>query len=171
MFLLWLRQLPWCGDQTPASVPPPAKGKSSPTYSPLLPLLPSSYWVLCGSIYSFLVFRYSCSLSAGVLQVFLCLKVYSWCIWGKRCTPRPFIPPSSCLYIKVFTRDKHWLFTLFLLLLLFQRANRKLTVNASAGAHLLLVSRNASRRLVNFSTGAYLSFVSGNANRRLVVNV
>ena len=53
-------------------------------------------------------------------------------------------------YLKVFTRGKHWLFTLFLLLLPFQRANRRLTVNASTGAHL--------------------SFVSGNANKRLVVN-
>ena len=40
--------------------------------------------------------------------------------------------------IKVFIRDKHWLFTLFLLLLPFQRANRKLTVNASTGATYLL---------------------------------
>ena len=162
MFLLCPKQLPWCGDQTPASVPPPAKGKSSHTYSPLLPLLRSSYWVLCGSIYSSLVFRYYCLLSADVLQVFLCLKVNSWCIWGKIWTPRPSIPSPSCLCIKVFIRDKHWLFTLFLLLLPFQKANRRLTVNASAGAHLPLVSGNVSRRLVNFSTGAYLSFVLGN---------
>ena len=46
--------------------------------------------------------------------------------------------------LKVFTRDKHWLFSLFLLLLPFQRANRRLTVNALIGAHLSLVSGNAS---------------------------
>ena len=38
------------------------------------PLVPSSYRV---SIYSFLLIRYSCPLSAGVLQALLCLKVYS----------------------------------------------------------------------------------------------
>ena len=42
------------------------------------PLLPSSYQVLCGSIYSFPVIRYSCLLSAGILQTLLFLKVYSW---------------------------------------------------------------------------------------------
>ena len=42
----------------------------------LFPLVPSSYRVLCGSIYSFLLVRYSCLLSAGVLHARLCLKVY-----------------------------------------------------------------------------------------------
>ena len=41
------------------------------------PLVPSSYRVFHGSIYSFLLARYSCLLSAGVLHAFLCLKVYS----------------------------------------------------------------------------------------------
>ena len=40
-------------------------------------------------------------------------------------------------YLKVFTRDKDWLFTLFLLLLLFRRANRRLTI---LGVHISLVS-------------------------------
>ena len=40
-------------------------------------LFPSSYQVLCGSIYSFLLVRYSCPLSAGVLHKLLNLKVYS----------------------------------------------------------------------------------------------
>ena len=35
------------------------------------PLVPSSYQVLCGSIYSFPLVRYSCLLSAGVLHVLL----------------------------------------------------------------------------------------------------
>ena len=96
MFLLWLRQFPWCGDQTPASVPPPAEGRSSPTNTPVFPLVPSCYWLLRGSIYSFPLVRYSCLLSAGVLHAFLCLKAYSWCICGERCTPRPPTPlPSS----------------------------------------------------------------------------
>ena len=40
------------------------------------PLVPSSYQVLHGSIYSFPLVRYSCLLSAGVLHA-LCLKPYS----------------------------------------------------------------------------------------------
>ena len=97
MFLLWLRQLPWCGDQIPASVPPPAKVRSHPTNTPDFP--PSSLVlprVLRGSIYSFLLARYSCLLSAGVLHALLCLKVYSWCIRGEGCTPRLPTPLPSC---------------------------------------------------------------------------
>ena len=43
----------------------------------LFPLVPSSYRVLHGSIYSFPLGRCSCLLSAGVLHALLCLKVYS----------------------------------------------------------------------------------------------
>ena len=59
-------------------------------------LVPPSYRVLHGSIYSFPLVRYSCPLSTGVLHALLCLKVYSWCIRGERCTPRPPTPPPSC---------------------------------------------------------------------------
>ena len=40
---------------------------------------------------------HSCPLSAGVLHALLCLKVYSWCICGERCTPHPAtpLPPFS----------------------------------------------------------------------------
>ena len=48
MFLLWLRQLPRCGDRTPASVPLLAGGRSSPTNTPVFPhssfVLPSFAW-------------------------------------------------------------------------------------------------------------------------------
>ena len=48
MLLLWLRQFPQCGDWTPASVPPSAKGRSRPTNTPVFPLgsftLPSFAW-------------------------------------------------------------------------------------------------------------------------------
>ena len=48
MFLLWLRQLHLHGDQTPASVPPPAEGRSSPTNTSVFPpssfVLPSFSW-------------------------------------------------------------------------------------------------------------------------------
>ena len=46
-------------------------------------------------------------------------------------------------YVKVSTKDKAWLFTLSLLLLLFGRANRRLSF-----AHLSLVSVKTNRRLV-----------------------
>ena len=51
-------------------------------------------------------------------------------------------------YLKVFARDKVLLFTLFLLLLPFWRAKRRLIVNILTGAHLSLVSGNANMRLV-----------------------
>ena len=60
------------------------------------PLVPSSYRVLRGSVYSFALLRYSCPLLAGVLHALLCLKVYSWCIRRERCSPRPPAPPPSC---------------------------------------------------------------------------
>ena len=52
MCLLWLRQLPQCGDWTLASVPPLAEGPVLLTL-PFLPLVALSYRVLHGSIYSF----------------------------------------------------------------------------------------------------------------------
>ena len=65
----------WGSD--PASVPPPAEGRSSPTNAPVFPLVPSSYRVLGGSMYSFPLVRYSCALSVDVLHALLYLKVYS----------------------------------------------------------------------------------------------
>ena len=66
MFLLLLRQLPRCGDRTPASVLPPTEGRPSPTNSPVFPpssfILPSFGW--------FCIF-----FSSG--QVFL--SAFSWC--------------------------------------------------------------------------------------------
>ena len=102
MFLLWPRQLPQCGDQTPASVPPPPR--AGPVLLTLLcfPLVPSSYPVLRGSIYSFPLVRYSCPFSAGILRAFLCLKVYSWCIHGERCILCPPTSLPSCSLIMSF---------------------------------------------------------------------
>lgn len=81
MCLLWLRQLPWCGDWTLASVAPPTEGRSSPSNTPVFP--PSSSWALHDSVYSYPLVRCSCLLSAGVVCALLCLKVYSWCIHGE----------------------------------------------------------------------------------------
>ena len=63
----------------------------------LLPsLVPSSHQVLHGSIYSFPLIIYSCPLSAGILHALPCMKVYSWCIHGKKCIPHPLNPLPSC---------------------------------------------------------------------------
>ena len=67
-----------------------------PRAGPVLLTLLFAPLVLFGSIYSFPLVRYSCLFSAGVLYALLCLKVYSWCIRGEICTPRPPTPPPSC---------------------------------------------------------------------------
>ena len=56
---------------------PTHPGRSSPNNTFAFPLVPSSYQVLHGSIYSFPLVMYSCPLSADVLPALLCLKVYS----------------------------------------------------------------------------------------------
>ena len=53
-------------------------------------------------IHSFLLVRYSFVLSAGVLHAHLCLKVYSWCIRGERCTPCPTTPVRSSSIISFY---------------------------------------------------------------------
>ena len=45
------------------------------------PLLPSSYRVFHGSMYTFPVVKYSCPLSAGVLQTLLCEGVFLMYLW------------------------------------------------------------------------------------------
>ena len=98
------RQLPWCGNQTPTSLPPPAKGRSNPTNTPVIP---TSYFILlsfAGSIYLFMLVRCPCPLPDGVLHALLCLKVYSWCIRGEMYSIATYIstpscsPPTSCLF-------------------------------------------------------------------------
>ena len=54
---------------------------------PFFPLVPLSYWVLCGSIYFFSIGQVVLSLSADVLLASLWLKVYLWGIHGERCIP------------------------------------------------------------------------------------
>ena len=71
------------------------------------PLIPLSYRVLCGSIYSFPLVRYSCPLSAGVLHALLCLKMYYWCISGDGCTPCLPTPPPSCS----LSHTQHFVYT------------------------------------------------------------
>ena len=66
MFLLWTKQLPWYRDWTPASIPPPAEDRSSPTSSPL-PSHPS--FVLPSFVWFYIFFPFSQGL----------LPILSWC--------------------------------------------------------------------------------------------
>ena len=90
--------------------------KAGPVLVTLLffPLVPSSYQVLRGSIYSFPLVRYSCLLTV-VLHALLCLKVYFWCIHGERCTPHPPTPspsyspsPITASFIPLSSLPKAW---------------------------------------------------------------
>ena len=72
------------------------------SHSYFFSLVPLSYQILHGSIYSILLVRHSCPLLAGVLHGLLCLKVYSWCIRGEIRTPRPPTPPPSCSQEYIF---------------------------------------------------------------------
>ena len=74
----------------------PQPPRAGPVLLTLLffPLGPSSYRVLCGSINSFPLARYSCLLSAGVLHALLCLKCIAD-ISIERCTPCPPTPLPS----------------------------------------------------------------------------
>ena len=67
------------------------------------PLFPLSYQVLHDSIFFFPVIRYSCPLSTAVLHALLCLKVYSWCIYGERCIPHPPTPLPFCSHQEICT--------------------------------------------------------------------
>ena len=78
---------PRCGDQTPASVPPPTKGRSSPTNTPVFPpssfVLPSFAWVyIFFSIGQVLLSALSwcsvcTSVSEGVFLMYPRRKMYS----------------------------------------------------------------------------------------------
>ena len=75
----------------------------------LTPVFAPSSFILstfCGPICSFPLVRYSCPLSAGDLHALLCLKVYSWCIFGERCTPSPSTPPFV-LSRKTFQKNEN----------------------------------------------------------------
>ena len=116
MFLLWLRQFPPCGDGTPASVHPPAEGKSSPTNIPVFfffPLVPSSYWVLRGSIYSFPLVRSSCLLSVGVQHAFLSEGVFLMYPWREVCSTSTY---SAILFCNHFPCFWYFFWSLFMAL-------------------------------------------------------
>ena len=86
--------LMWGSDPCLSSLP--TKGRSSPTNTSVFP--PSSFILL--SFAWFYVFfsagQVFLSALAHVLHALLCLKVYSWCICGEKCTPHPPTPLPSC---------------------------------------------------------------------------
>ena len=76
MFLLWLRQLPWCGDQTPISVTLPTEDKSRPTNTLVFPLVhPTKF---CMVLY--ILFLWSGTPVHS--QLVFCMH---FCVW--RCIP------------------------------------------------------------------------------------
>ena len=77
MFFLCLRQLPWCGDWTPASVPQLVESWSSPTNTPVFP--PGSF-ILSTDVVLYILFHWSGTPvhSQGVF----CMH---FCVW--RCIP------------------------------------------------------------------------------------
>ena len=107
MFLIWLRKLPCSGDWTPASVPPPAEGRSSPTNTLVFP--PSSF-ILLSFAWLYIFFSTGIVLLSALswcsAEAILSLKVYSWCIRGGRCTPRlPFPLPSCSSNVRQFFKE------------------------------------------------------------------
>ena len=64
-------------------------------------------------------------------------------LYSNRILPLSILAMTLTLTIAMITREKHWLFTLVLLLLPIWRANKRLIINALPGAHLTLDSRNA----------------------------
>ena len=79
-----------------------------------LPFFPPSSLILPSFAWDYIFFsavQVLLLLSAGVLHVLLCLKAYSWCIRGERCTPCPPSPPPSCsslLYLLTITSPSSW---------------------------------------------------------------
>ena len=78
MFLFWLRLLPQCGDQTPASFPSLAEGRSIHTNTPVFP--PSSFIL---PIFMWVYILFSAGSGTPVCaQLVFCLP---FCVW--RCIP------------------------------------------------------------------------------------
>ena len=82
---------------------------------------------------------------------------------------RPCLDYCHDHYLNVFTKDKRWLFTLFLLLFPFCRAKRRLTLNALTRAPLSLVSGNVNS--CDCSACSPLLRAPCNVNKRPVLNV
>ena len=105
------------------------------------------------------------SLSLWHQRVFLHVYVSLILKGGKWRSLNPLLrqyPSLSCrgYLLEMFTGDKDWLFTLFLLFLPFNRANRMLTVNSSTEAPLSLVSGRANRMVADCKCPAWSLSIS-----------
>ena len=125
MFLLLFRQLPRCGDQSPASVPPPTKGRFNPTNTPVFP--PSSF-VLSSFVWLYMFFSTGqvllfalswcspcTSVSEGVFLMDPWRKMYSTSTYSSAILFSPISPLKpqtiilnnlSCLYLKMVFKGK-----------------------------------------------------------------
>ena len=65
-------------------------------------LFPPGSFILPSFVVIYILFLWSGTpvLSQLVFCMHFCLKVYSWCIRGERCTPHPPTPPPSCSSLK-----------------------------------------------------------------------
>ena len=126
MFLLWLRQLPQCGDRTPASVPPPTKGRSSSTNTPVFPhssiILPSFAWVYIffstGQVLlPALSWCSACiSVSEGVFLMYLWREIYSMSTYSSAILFSPavifffsnMVSDSPSRVMKIKTKINRW---------------------------------------------------------------
>ena len=77
----------------------------------------------------------------------------------------PSLCPCHDYSHEMVTRDKDWLLTVFLWLVPFQRANRRLAVNSSTWVHLSVASGNARRRLADGNVSS-ISNLRPNRSRR-----
>ena len=114
MFLLCLRQLPRCGDLTPYSFPPPTKGRSSPTNTPIFPpssfILPSFLWFhiffSTGHVLLSLSWCSACtSVSEGVFLIYLWREMYSRSTYSSAIfiLPPTFLKRNLVLLILLFS--------------------------------------------------------------------
>ena len=63
-----------------------------------IPVFPPSSFILLSFAWFYMFFsagQVLLSNSPGVLHALLCLKLYSWCIHGERCTTSPPAPPPT----------------------------------------------------------------------------
>ena len=104
MFLLWLRQLPQCGDQITASVPSPTEGRSSPTNTPVFSpssfILPSFAWFyifFCSGQVLLSTFS-RCSACTSVSE-----SIFLMYPWGEMYYNPPTPPPSCCPLLSCFS--------------------------------------------------------------------
>ena len=115
MLLLWLRQLPWCGDWTPASGALPAEGRSMPTNTPVFPpssfVLPSLAWFYvffsAGQVLlSALIWCSVCtSVSEGVFLMYPWRQMYSMATYSSAIL---FSPPNTPFWVIYDLFQNHW---------------------------------------------------------------